>query len=41
MWADVAVVEPVGGNVLDELESVVYLFPEQSLVLHRPEAAFA
>jgi hypothetical protein len=39
--ADVVVVGPVGIDLLDELESVVDLFPEQPLVFHRSEAAFA
>lgn len=35
------VVGPVGFDVVDQLQGVVDLFPEQPLVLHRSKAAFA
>lgn len=38
---DVVVVLPVRLHILDELESVVDLLTEQSLVLHRPKPALA
>lgn len=39
--SDVVVVLPVGVHVLDEFEGVADLFPEQPLVFHGPEPAFA